>query len=72
MTTSTLDRIEKSTVLRAPCSRVWRTLTDPKAFSEWFQVKVEGPFTPGARRSLDRISQQWDEALDRLGLLVED
>lgn len=48
MKTSTMDRIEKSTVLRAPRSRVWRALTDPKAFGDWFGVKVEGPFTPGA------------------------
>ena len=48
MKTSTMDRIEKSTVLRAPRSRIWRALTDPKAFGDWFQVKVEGPFKPGA------------------------
>jgi uncharacterized protein YndB with AHSA1/START domain len=44
-----MDRIEKETVLRAPRSRVWRSLTEPKAFSEWFGVQLEGPFRPGAR-----------------------
>lgn len=48
MKTSTMDRIEKSTVLRAPRSRIWRALTDPKEFGDWFQVKVTGPFKPGA------------------------
>jgi uncharacterized protein YndB with AHSA1/START domain len=43
------DRIEKSIVLRAPRSRVWRALTDAGQFSEWFGVKMTGPFTPGAR-----------------------
>lgn len=49
MTTSTMDRIEKHTVFRAPRARIWRALTDPKEFGEWFQVKVEGPFQPGTR-----------------------
>lgn len=49
MKTATMDRIEKTTVLRAPRSRVWRALTDPEAFGEWFRVKVDGTFTPGAR-----------------------
>jgi uncharacterized protein YndB with AHSA1/START domain len=49
MKTATMDRIEKSTVIRAPRSRVWRALTDPKEFGDWFRVKVEGPFKPGAQ-----------------------
>jgi uncharacterized protein YndB with AHSA1/START domain len=43
------DRIEKSILLRAPRSRVWRALTDAEQFGQWFGVKLEGPFTPGAR-----------------------
>jgi uncharacterized protein YndB with AHSA1/START domain len=43
------DRIEKSVVLRAPRSRVWRALTDPQEFGAWFGVKLESAFTPGAR-----------------------
>ena len=33
---SATDRIEKTTVLRAPRSRVWRALTDSAQFSQWF------------------------------------
>lgn len=42
------DRIEKSVVLRAPRSRVWRALSDAEEFGTWFGVKLEGDFTPGA------------------------
>ena len=42
------DRIEKSTVLRAPQSRVWRALTDWREFGTWFRVKLDGPFAEGA------------------------
>lgn len=44
-----LDRIEKRVLLRAPRSRVWQALADAKAFGEWFGVKLEGAFAPGAR-----------------------
>jgi uncharacterized protein YndB with AHSA1/START domain len=43
------DRIEKSILLRAPRARVWRALADAKAFGEWFGVKLNGSFVPGAR-----------------------
>jgi len=38
------DRIEKQIELRAPISRVWRALTDHRAFGEWFGVQIDGPF----------------------------
>ncbi|MEO6029805.1 MAG: SRPBCC family protein [Candidatus Binatia bacterium] len=41
------DRIEKTIVLRALRSRVWRALTDAKEFGQWFQVALEGEFIPG-------------------------
>ena len=41
------DRIEKSIVLNAPVSRVWRALTDYKEFGAWFRVALEGPFVIG-------------------------
>ena len=47
--TSTTDRIEKKTLLRAPRSRVWRALSDAREFGQWFGVKLEGEFVPGAR-----------------------
>lgn len=44
----TPDRIEKKILLRAPLQRVWRALSDSKAFGTWFGVKFDAPFTPGA------------------------
>ena len=41
------DRIEKTTLLRAPLSRVWRALTDHREFGTWFRVDLEGPFREG-------------------------
>jgi uncharacterized protein YndB with AHSA1/START domain len=50
--TSSTDRIEKKTLLRAPRSRVWRALTDPTEFGKWFQVQLPpAPFQVGARVS---------------------
>jgi uncharacterized protein YndB with AHSA1/START domain len=43
------DQIQKTVVLRAPRSRVWRALTDSAQFGEWFQARPEGPFTAGRR-----------------------
>jgi uncharacterized protein YndB with AHSA1/START domain len=43
------DRIEKTIVLRAPRSRVWRALANAEEFGAWFRVKLEGRFEPGAR-----------------------
>ena len=43
------DRIEKEIFLRAPRSRVWRALSDPKEFGEWFGVRFDDSFTPGGR-----------------------
>lgn len=45
----TTDRIEKNILLRAPRARVWRALADAEAFGEWFGVKLNGSFSPGAR-----------------------
>lgn len=46
---TTTDRIERSIVLQAPRSRVWRALTDSKEFGTWFGVKLDGAFAPGKR-----------------------
>jgi uncharacterized protein YndB with AHSA1/START domain len=43
------DRIQKTIILRAPRSKVWRALTDSQQFGEWFQAQVEGRFVPGQR-----------------------
>jgi uncharacterized protein YndB with AHSA1/START domain len=43
------DRIEKTVVLRAPRSRVWRALARAEEFGTWFGVALTGTFAPGAR-----------------------
>lgn len=42
------DRIEKKVLLRAPRARVWRALTDAAEFEQWFGVRFDAPFRPGA------------------------
>jgi uncharacterized protein YndB with AHSA1/START domain len=42
------DRIVKTVELKAPVSRVWRALTDHEEFGQWFRVKLDEPFKPGA------------------------
>jgi len=46
---SSTDRIEKTMVLRAPRSKVWRALTDSAQFSQWFGAQLKDAFKPGAR-----------------------
>ena len=41
------DRIEKTIDMSAPVERVWRALTDPVEFGQWFKVALEGGFVPG-------------------------
>ena len=45
---SSTDRIEKSIVLPAPRTRVWRAITDVREFNTWFGVELTTPFTSGA------------------------
>jgi uncharacterized protein YndB with AHSA1/START domain len=49
MTSTTVtDRIEKTVIVNAPRRRLWRALSDATQFGEWFKVKLDGEFTPGA------------------------
>ncbi len=48
-TSSSTDRIEKTITLRAPRGKVWRSLTDPAQFGQWFGADLKDPFLPGAR-----------------------
>ena len=41
------DRIEKTTLLRAPLGRVWQAISDSSQFGEWFGLRAEGPFIAG-------------------------
>jgi len=42
------DRIVKIVELKAQVLRVWRALADHNEFGQWFRVKLDGPFKPGA------------------------
>jgi uncharacterized protein YndB with AHSA1/START domain len=41
------DRIEKTIVLRAPRTRVWRAIAQAEEFGAWFGMALEGIFAPG-------------------------
>ncbi len=43
------DRIEKTIVLRASSSRVWRAISDAREFGAWFGVEIDGAFVEGER-----------------------
>jgi uncharacterized protein YndB with AHSA1/START domain len=43
------DRIQKKILLRAPRTRVWRAISDPKQFGAWFGLETDGPFSAGAK-----------------------
>jgi uncharacterized protein YndB with AHSA1/START domain len=43
------DRIQKTVILRAARSKVWKALTDPAQLGEWFGAKLTGDFVPGQR-----------------------
>lgn len=42
------DRIVRDVELKAPVARVWRALSDHEEFGQWFLVRLDGPFRPGA------------------------
>jgi uncharacterized protein YndB with AHSA1/START domain len=46
--TTVTDRIEKTVIVKAPRSRVWRAIADATQFGQWFQVKLDGEFKAGA------------------------
>ena len=54
------DRIEKSIVLQAPRSRVWRAIAGAAEFGAWFGVTLEGDFAPGARLTAQLTSPGYE------------
>ena len=48
MTSTTVtDRIEKTVIVKAPRSHVWRAISDAKLFGQWFKVQLDGEFKAG-------------------------
>jgi len=65
LTDTRTDRIERSIDVRAPRARVWRALSDPAEFAEWFGIAVSGPFQPGTRLRGTLIGTSVDEEVAR-------
>ncbi len=63
------DRIEKTVMLRAPLSRVWRALTRTEEFGAWFGAKLDGVFTPGAHVSGRIITPGYEHLV--MAIIVE-
>jgi uncharacterized protein YndB with AHSA1/START domain len=42
------DRIEKKVLLHVPLQRVWSALADSTEFGNWFGMRFDGQFKPGA------------------------
>jgi uncharacterized protein YndB with AHSA1/START domain len=47
MPATTTNRIEKTVLIRAPRSRVWKALSTAGEFGAWFGVKLDGEFAEG-------------------------
>jgi uncharacterized protein YndB with AHSA1/START domain len=43
----TTDKIEKTTLINAPISRVWRAISSAQEFGAWFRLALEGEFVAG-------------------------
>lgn len=54
--TSSTDRIEKSTFIKAPPSRVWRALTNAEEFGGWFGVALKGKTFEAGQRTQGQIT----------------
>lgn len=50
------DRIERSTLVRAPRSRVWRALTNAEEFGRWFGVDLKGQTFQAGQRTQGKIT----------------
>ena len=66
------DRIERSILLAAPRSRVWRALANPEEFGNWFGVALQGKSFATGQRVQGQITHPgyehvvWDVLIERL------
>jgi uncharacterized protein YndB with AHSA1/START domain len=63
-------KIEKSIVLKAPRSKVWRALTETRQFGEWFRARLEGEFAPGATVMAESLQPCHEDA--RFAIQIEE
>lgn len=60
------DRIVKSIVLKASQGRVWKAISDSKAFGAWFGVAFDGPFVANAKMSGKIVPTQVDPEVAKM------
>ena len=66
------DRIERSILLKAPRSRVWRALSNAEEFGDWFGVALKGKTFAAGKRVQGQITHPgyehvvWDVSIERL------
>jgi uncharacterized protein YndB with AHSA1/START domain len=60
------DRIQKTTLLRAPLERVWQAISDSGQFGVWFGAAFDGPFVPGTRLSARIVPTQVDPEIAKM------
>ena len=65
-TPKTANSIQKKTVLRAPIGRVWRAVSDARAFGAWFGVEFEEPFVAGSKLKGRIVPTQVDPEVAKL------
>ena len=69
---SPTDRIERSILLKAPRSRVWRALSNAEEFGDWFGVALKGKTFAAGQRIQGPITHPgyehvvWDVLIERL------
>ena len=69
---SSNDRIERSVVLKAPRSRVWRAVSKAEEFGNWFGVALKGKTFAAGQRVQGQITHPgyehvvWDVVIERL------
>lgn len=63
---SSTDRIEKKVVLNAPLERVWRAISDARAFGSWFGMRFDGPFTAHTRLTGRIVPTEVDREVAKL------
>jgi uncharacterized protein YndB with AHSA1/START domain len=62
MSTST-DRIERSVLLKAPRSRVWRALSNAEEFGNWFGVNFKGQSFVAGKATTGKVTYKGYEHL---------
>jgi uncharacterized protein YndB with AHSA1/START domain len=56
--TATSDRIERTILLKAPRSRVWRALSNAEEFGDWFGVALKGESSTAGQRVRGHVTHR--------------